>query len=230
MGSARSRKPKDGANLILVPTDAPPGDLAQMRAAVLAVGEKYGYDAEHAAQVASLARTLFGALEDLHHLNLGWLPVLEHAALLHDIGYFVNARKHHRHSRTLICRDALLDSYPQTWRRAMALIAGNHRKTPRKAPKGWGHQSRVAVDRLTAILRIADALDYSHDGQTQIHRVEVTATRVRVEVGGVRLAALRRILTKKSAYFSEPFSIPVGFVLTSGPGRGHQIAARGGRR
>jgi len=227
----KDRKPHatDRACLALVPAEAPPGDLAELQGQVLALGEKYGYDAEHAAQVASCARVLFVALEDLHHLPAAWLPLLEHAALLHDIGYFVNARKHHRHSATLIRGDALLDGYPPLWRKSLALVARNHRKTPRKAPKSWGHQRQVALDRLTAILRIADALDYNHDGRAQIHHVKVMPSVVRVEVTGVRLASLRRVLSRKAAYFAHPFSLPIGFTLTAGPGRGQQVSARSGR-
>lgn len=208
--------------------EGPPGSLAALRDQVLAVGDKYGYDAEHARQVAALSHELFVALRVVHQLNESWLPVLNHAALLHDIGYFVNAKKHHRHTASLILGDALLDGYPKPWRRVVALVARNHRKRPRPAPKSWGAERQRAVARLTAILRIADALDYNHDAQTRLQRVQISETRVRLELAGTRLASLRRVLERKSAYFPEPFSLPVTFTFTPGSGRGPAVA-RGGK-
>lgn len=225
MGRGRSpnnRSTPDGG------AEGPPGSLAELRDQVLAVGDKYGYDAEHARQVAALSHELFVQLRVVHQLNESWLPILDHAALLHDIGYFVNARKHHRHTASLILADALLDGYPKPWRAVVALVARNHRKRPRQAPKSLGAQRQRAVARLTAILRIADALDYNHDAQTRLQRVQISETRVRVELAGVRLASLRRVLEQKSAYFPEPFALPVTFTLTTGSGRGQPVG-RGGR-
>ncbi len=177
-----------------------------------AVGEKYGYDAAHAAQVASLAGQLFRALATVHGLGPEWQAPLEHAALLHDIGYFVHAKRHHRHSRYLIRRDALLDDYPRPWRELVALVAGNHRRRPRPAPRSWSRERRGAAAALAAILRVADGLDYGHDGAARLLTARVRRGGLELAVAGLRLPALQRVLRKKAALFARTFALPVTFV------------------
>lgn len=97
------------------PELAPP-DLRPLTPAVLAMAGKYGYDAEHARQVADLALQIFEGLPEVHGLGREWAALLQHAALLHDVGYFIHARRHHRHSQYLTLHDALLSDYPPPWR------------------------------------------------------------------------------------------------------------------
>lgn len=196
-----------------------PPDLSAQLPRVLAVGEKYAYDAPHGAQVAALAGQLFAELSGLHGLAEPYRPIVEHAALLHDIGYFVNPRRHHRHSADLIRGDALLDGYPQPWRDIVALVARNHRRRPRPGPRAWGRRPRAAILALSALLRIADGLDYAHDGQCRLVRSDVGAASVRLEVGGVRLAVLRRVITRKAAFFPEVFGRELSIVAADAEAR-----------
>jgi exopolyphosphatase/guanosine-5'-triphosphate,3'-diphosphate pyrophosphatase len=199
-------------------TVAPPAGLQDLGERVQAVGEKYGYDAAHAAQVANLAGGLFSALAPVHGLAPEWRFPLEHAALLHDIGYFVHARRHHRHSRYLIRRDALLDDYPQPWRDLVALVAGNHRRRPRSAPRAWGRSTAAAAAALSAILRLADGLDYGHDAAARLMGVHVRRGHLEVAVSGLRLPSLQPVLRKKANLFARTFALPVAFVPAAGAG------------
>lgn len=214
-GRARAARPKPSApgtapRLAARPGERPP-DLSAQLPHVLAVGEKYGYDAAHATHVAALASELFRALGHIHDLEPEWEIPLRHAALLHDIGYFVHARRHHRHSRYLILTDALLDDYPDPWRAVMALIARNHRRRAVAAPRRWGPRRRPAA-MLAAILRIADGLDYGHDAAASLHLVRLRRGGLEIAVSGLRLHAIEPVLRKKSALFTKVFALPVTFV------------------
>ena len=91
--------------------------------------------------------------------------LLSAAALLHDVGYVVSFRRHHKHSYHLIAH-APLDGFTPEEREIIALVARYHRRAPRKKnhaswaslPRG----GRELVCRLSALLRIADALDRRH--------------------------------------------------------------------
>ena len=190
---------------------AAPPDLRPFTPAVLAVADKYGYDAEHARQVSDLALQVFLALPQVHRLGPDWAPLLEHAALLHDIGYFIRAEGHHRHSRYLIRHDALLTAYPQPWRDALALIARNHRKRPRPAPRSWGSARARAVLALATLLRIADGCDYGHDGAACLSGLRIRRGGLDVVVSGVHLAPLAPVLRRKSRLFAKTFALPVRF-------------------
>lgn len=125
-------------------------------------------DWPHARQVAWLSAQLFEATKPLHHLDAGALRLLDRAALLHNTGMLIEARRHHKHSYRLI-RDTSLPDFNDEERHEIATIARYHRRAlPSMAHEEYAMLSREArkrVSALAALLRIADALDYSHDGR-----------------------------------------------------------------
>lgn len=138
------------------------GSLIAADAAVAATCAKYGSDSRHGDHVAELARQLFEAFSPLHLLGEEFERILSHAAHLHDIGYFIAAKGHHRHSAYIVQYDQEMLDYPVDDRLLLAGIVRNHRKRPRSAPKGWPREQRQAMLWLSALLRVADALDYEH--------------------------------------------------------------------
>ena len=125
-------------------------------------------DWPHARQVAWLSAQLFEATRPLHHLDAHALHLLERAALLHNTGMLIEVRRHHKHSYRLI-KDASLPDFSDDERHEVATIARYHRRAlPSQAHEEYAVMSREArkrVSAMAALLRIADALDYSHDGR-----------------------------------------------------------------
>lgn len=138
---------------------------------VQAVAAKYRCDQLHAAHVAELADTLFDAFLPLHGLPDEYREMLRHAALLHDIGYFVAAKAHHRHGAYLIMCDETLQAYPEDLRDFLARAVRNHRRRARTAPAQWPRDRRDALLWLSGMLRLADALDYDHQQRAEIASV-----------------------------------------------------------
>jgi len=139
------------------------------------VGEKYHYDASHAYQVSHLALSLFFQLQDLHRLPEKYTAILHAAAMLHDIGVFLAYPKHHKHSYYLI-----KSSGPVAFSKGdldlIANIARYHRKA-HPSPKHLSFSQVSSTDqeiirKLSALLRIADGLDYSHESRIK----EITCT------------------------------------------------------
>ncbi|HVO10485.1 MAG TPA: Ppx/GppA phosphatase family protein [Vicinamibacteria bacterium] len=137
----------------------------QVLASAAALGEKYRYDAPHARQVAMLATRLFDDLRLEHGLSARDRLLLEVAALLHDIGIFVSLRSHHKHAQYILSVSELFGLS----REDMAII-GNVARYHRRAAPNKSHlpymaldsESRVLVNKLGAILRVANALDADH--------------------------------------------------------------------
>jgi exopolyphosphatase/guanosine-5'-triphosphate,3'-diphosphate pyrophosphatase len=152
------------------------------------VGGKYNYDAAHCQQVSRLALTLFEQLRSLHKLPDHYSKILHASAMLHDIGLFIGYEKHHKHSYYLIKSWGPSSFEPQDLD-LIANVARYHRKahpSPKHLPfSQLSHVQQDAVRKLSAILRIADALDFSHQAKVQ----EVTcfwpkARTLSVRVGG----------------------------------------------
>jgi exopolyphosphatase/guanosine-5'-triphosphate,3'-diphosphate pyrophosphatase len=125
-------------------------------------------DWPHARQVMRLSLQFFDATEPLHHLKANARRLLERAAFLHNTGMMIETRRHHKHSFRLI-KEAKLPDFTDEERYEIACIARYHRRAvPSMSHEEYASLSRPArqrVSALAALLRIADALDYSHDGR-----------------------------------------------------------------
>jgi len=125
-------------------------------------------DWPHGRQVTRLAKELFEATQPLHKLDERALRLLERAALLHNTGMVVAARRHHKISYRLI-KETKLPDFSDEERHEIACIARYHRRAlPSMSHEEFaslGRSARKRVSMLSALLRIADAFDYSHDGR-----------------------------------------------------------------
>ena len=125
-------------------------------------------DWPHARHVARLSLELFAATQPLHQLDHEAQRLLERAAFLHNTGMMIEARRHHKHSFRLI-KETPLPDFNDEERHEIACIARYHRRalpsTSHPEFASLGRRARQRVSALSALLRIADALDYSHDGR-----------------------------------------------------------------
>jgi exopolyphosphatase/guanosine-5'-triphosphate,3'-diphosphate pyrophosphatase len=125
-------------------------------------------DWPHARQVERLSTQLFHATQPLHNLDDHALRLLERAAFLHNTGMMIESRRHHKHSFRLI-KETSLPDFTDEERHEIACIARYHRRAlPSTSHEEFAELSRRArkrVSALAALIRIADALDYSHDGR-----------------------------------------------------------------
>ncbi len=124
-------------------------------------------DENHGEQVARLAMQLFDAVAAPFALGERERQLLEAAALLHDVGYFISYSAHHKHSYHLIRYASLFDFSPRE-KELMANMARYHRKAlPKKKHEGFGgltSEDQSLVKKLGGILRLADGLDRRRSG------------------------------------------------------------------
>ena len=125
-------------------------------------------DWPHARQVTRLSAQLFFATLPLHALDGLGLRLLERAAFLHNTGMLIEVRRHHKHSYALI-KDTILPDFSDEERFEIACIARYHRRAlPSMKHEEFAslkNEARKRVAALAGLLRIADALDYNHDGR-----------------------------------------------------------------
>src|SRR5262245_16222236 len=173
----------------------------QVLASALALGERYHYDAAHAKNVAQLATRLFDELRAEHGLSDRERLLLEVAALLHDVGIYVNLRGHHKHSQYVLSVSEIFGlSRDDT--AVISNVARYHRRaTPQKSHllyMALDSETRVIVNKLAAILRVANALDADHLQKVKDVKVAAEEGTMVLDVEGAgdltmeRLAALSR--------------------------------------
>jgi exopolyphosphatase/guanosine-5'-triphosphate,3'-diphosphate pyrophosphatase len=143
----------------LLPLSSTPRDWKD---SVLDFARSCRFDELHAGQVSRLALRIFDTLAEVNQFERRSRELLEAAALLHDIGYFISYDQHHKHSYHLI-RHANIFGFTPREREIVANLARYHRKaSPRKSHDNFGHLSgadQQLVAKLGGILRLADGLD-----------------------------------------------------------------------
>jgi exopolyphosphatase/guanosine-5'-triphosphate,3'-diphosphate pyrophosphatase len=181
-----------------------------------ALGDKFGYEAQHGKQVSMLACKLFDQLRPLHGLKDHDRTLLAAAAILHDIGYAISHEQHHRHSFYLIMNSELT-GFTDLERLIIANIARYHRKAfPRPQHEHFASlspedQGRVWM--MGGILRLADAMDRSHQSRVKNFKATIRRGRLRLE-----LLSSRRCdheiwaIENKKDMFEEAFGVPVDVV------------------
>ena len=126
---------------------------------------KCDWQEQHSTHVTNLALQLFDVLKDELDLKESDRELLEYASLLHDIGYYISHRKHHKHALYLIM-NADLRGFTEDEINLMANVARYHRRSEphkrHKAYKNLEKKLRKRVKKLSGILRVADGLDRSH--------------------------------------------------------------------
>jgi exopolyphosphatase/guanosine-5'-triphosphate,3'-diphosphate pyrophosphatase len=200
LSQASRNRPEDGASL--------------RRASALALADRSACDRRHAQHVARLALRIFDQTRPLHGLSDDSAELLEHAAILHESGMHVSDRGYHKHTYYLI-RHAALRGFTEEQLVVVANVARYHRK----AAPADGHpnlselsaQQRGDVEKLAAILRIAEGLDRSH--RQSVRDVAVRANgavrfivRTRSDAG-VEIASA----VKRAKYFASLFETKVRF-------------------
>lgn len=177
------------------------------------LGRKFDFDEDHAVNVAELSKNLFTAMQDEHELESRYELLLYIAALLHEIGQFVGTAAYHKHSMYLI-ENSELFGLSKNDLLIVALVARYHRRSsPKPDHEGFAtldRERRIAVSKMAAILRVADALENSHSGRVKDIQCHRERNRLVITAIGVDDLSLEQLaLQQKGPLFEEIFGMEV---------------------
>jgi exopolyphosphatase/guanosine-5'-triphosphate,3'-diphosphate pyrophosphatase len=173
--------------------------------------EHYRVDLHHALHVRDSALLLFSALKSVHQLSVEYREWLSAAAMLYEVGDYVNRSGHHRHTYYIIANSEILGYTPQQ-RRIIGSIArylGKSRPTPGDGPMSTlSPEEQENVEKASVLLRIARALNM---GRSQsVGKVAVSARSGRVTMkltprGKASVDLEVWSIEKDGSYFREVF-------------------------
>lgn len=175
------------------------------------LGQKYMHDPRHAASVETTALMLFDRLSRVHGLGKRERFLLKVAAILHDIGKYVNLRRHYFYSFRLIISSDII-GFSDAERALMANIAYYHSKgTPSLTDPNFATLSpaqRLTLAKLAAIIRLADAIDRSHLAKATVRDVALIGDDFVITVGVERDISLEEwTFADKAEYFENVFGL-----------------------
>jgi exopolyphosphatase/guanosine-5'-triphosphate,3'-diphosphate pyrophosphatase len=143
----------------------------------ISMAQKYRVNLENGERVAAFAISLFDQTQEiLHNWGTDERDLLWAAAILHNCGHYVSHSAHHKHSYYLIRQGNLL-GYTDAEIEIIANLARYHRRScPKKKHENYQNLAskthRQIVTQLSAILRLAVALDRRRIGAIQAVRCE----------------------------------------------------------
>jgi exopolyphosphatase/guanosine-5'-triphosphate,3'-diphosphate pyrophosphatase len=186
---------------------------AQIIASAKRLLHKYHADEKHAEHVAMLSLQLFDALKTDLGLENQSRTLLEVAGLLHDIGMFIRGQDHQMHSNYII-RNSEIFGIARDDMRIVAKTVLFHRGTrPMRDDAEFTalpRQDRVLILKLTAILRLADALDKGHNQRIKEISLDFRSDSLIINCGGNHDIALEKIaLAEKADVFEAVFGYKV---------------------
>jgi len=178
---------------------------------ILKAVDHYRVDRKHALDVRDSAIFLFTGLRSVHRLPPEYREWLSAAAMLYEVGDYVNRNGHHRHTHYIISNSEILGYTPQQ-RRIIAAIArylGKSRPTMEDGPmKTVDPADRANVQKAILLLRLARAMNL---GRSRA----VEKVRIGARSAGVKLTLVPRrrmgvdleqwAIEKECPYFREVF-------------------------
>jgi exopolyphosphatase/pppGpp-phosphohydrolase len=163
-----------------------------IRSSVSILASQYPEGVPHTRNVIALALRMFDDLVSLHRMGARERFLLECACSLHDIGWKYGQKGHAKHSADMIISDEqlLLDINE---RNIIALVSQAHRGNASPESKDifslLTPEERENSLRLASLIRIADGLDYSHNGSIQSIRCTINPEDVVFEISTVQDAS-----------------------------------------
>ncbi|MCU1256596.1 MAG: Ppx/GppA phosphatase [Candidatus Angelobacter sp.] len=179
---------------------------------------RYGVDLENAEQVRKLALSLFDQTRRLHGLSKDCREWIAAAAILYEVGMYINPVGLHRHAYYVISRSELFGFTPLQ-RKVIATVArfqGNSKPQFRdRLIKMLPAQIRSDVIKCTALLRVARALNQGRLSAVESLRVVTRVGEVTLAVKAGRTGADLELWAgeKERAYFREVFGRELDFKL-----------------
>ncbi|MEP7134105.1 MAG: Ppx/GppA phosphatase family protein [Chloroflexota bacterium] len=177
----------------------------------LHLGRKFQFDEKHACLTAKLAACLFEQSKPLHELDNSHVLLLEVAALLHDIGHFINTVDHEKHGYYLLNVNRLIGLTVREQNIVANLIRYHRKQAPTTdddSYKALPQKDRVVVNKLTALLRLADAMDVSHANPVTGLTLQKTKSGWQIKLLGKSDLMLENwSLSKRKSLFEEVFGV-----------------------
>jgi exopolyphosphatase/guanosine-5'-triphosphate,3'-diphosphate pyrophosphatase len=143
----------------------------------------YHVDRKHALDVRDSAALLFAGLRSVHNLPPEYREWLTAAAMLYEVGDYVNRAGRHRHTNYIISNSEILGFTPQQ-RRIIAAIArylGKSRPSDEDGPmKAIEPANRADVEKAIVLLRLARALNLGRSRAVEKVRISVRSAGVKL--------------------------------------------------
>jgi exopolyphosphatase / guanosine-5'-triphosphate,3'-diphosphate pyrophosphatase len=201
---------REGVLLEAVGAIAPPNAQVLRQREVDRMRVQFTPDDPHLAHVADLAVQLFDGTRDLHGMNGADRDLLWYGAGLHDIGESLALRGHHKHGAYLL-EHAEMRGFGPTETAMLCSIVRFHKSrglsTDFLPYRSLRKREQRRVEKLVALLQVADGLDRARDQAVRTLEVRHDDTTVDVLLRGNGLHVAEAEVERKTALFERVLGV-----------------------
>lgn len=167
---------------------------------VRGISKRYKGNTVHIQFVRSLAVQIFDVTKKIHGLSKRERLILELAAMLHDCGKYISIHNAAECSYNIIMATEIIGLSHRE--REMLAQVVKYNTTPMEP------ETDLTVIKLTAILRVANALDRSHKQKMQDCRFELKDSELVISTKSKEDIALEKgLFVDKAEFFEEVYGI-----------------------
>lgn len=188
----------------------------QILASAKSLLKKYQGDEKHADYVCNTSLKIYDSLQDELGFDIKARNLLAISSILHDIGMFIHANNHNLHSKYIITHSEIFGLTKEE-KSIVAMIANFHKgsKMPQNDNefKFLPRSYRMIVLKLSAILRVADALDRGHKQNLTDFTITRNQDSFTIRIRGHKNLTLEKIaITQKGDLFENIFGYKIVLV------------------
>ena len=171
---------RDGVIIDLFDTIAFPENsinrqINQLNSSCLTLGRKFFFDEPHALQVQYLSLSIFDQIQASLGMDDSHRHILSAAALLHDVGYFISSKQHHKHSYYIVMNSEIMGLDYKELQLVASIVRFHRKREPGPRHPEFlilDEEDQIKLAKLTGILRLADSLDREHIQRVKSLKVE----------------------------------------------------------
>ncbi len=174
------------------------------------LAEHYNSYTPHIEALGQLSVQIFDAMKKVHGLNKRHLLLLRAATILHDVGKFISISNASISAYHIIMESEII-GLTHLERNIVAytvLFNSNPLLSIEELPDAIDQESYIAVAKLSAILRVANALDQSHKQKFGNVKITLKDRELVITLEAEKDIGLEKALfSNKTNYFENVFSI-----------------------
>lgn len=178
--------------------------------AVQQMAKKYHCDKTHNKNVAKIACQIFDKTKKIHGLKASHRLQLEIAALLHDCGKFINMNGAAENSYSIIMSTEIMGLSHKEREEVANIVRFNSVDFPdfNEAQGKIGVGDYMIIAKLSAILKVANAMDRSHKQKANSYQIVVKDKQLVITVDTLYDLALERgLFDDKADFFEQVYGI-----------------------
>lgn len=174
------------------------------------IADRYHCNKKHVTEVSRIAVEIFDNMKKVHGLDKRARLILEIAAVLHDVGKYISMNASGDGAFNIIMATEIIGLSHKEREMVAQIVKYNTKWLPSYSvfPEKMSREQYIMVSKLTAILRVANALDRSHKQKLQNIKLSLNKKELIITTDAIADISLEKALfSSKADFFEEVYGI-----------------------